>query len=91
MTEDEFRAFVNESQWKFASTMPNIPHEYTLRKRAANDERFASAVQFIRSNGYDQRFYSKTFVYFNVDDKQYWTMGAAVSETILINRATLTP
>lgn len=87
MTEDEFRKFVQESPWRFASTMANIPHEYTLRRKAADDERFADAVNFIRENGYEQKFYSKTYRYFDVDDKQYWTMGAPVGETILINRA----
>jgi hypothetical protein len=87
MTEDEFRAFVEESPWQFAKTMANIPHEYSLRKKHSDDERFAEAVQFIRDHGYEQNFYSKTFTYFDVGDKQYWTMGSPLDKTILINRA----
>jgi hypothetical protein len=31
MTTDELRQFVRMSLWKFARTVPHIPHEYTLR------------------------------------------------------------
>lgn len=87
MTEDEFRAFVERSPWKFAKTMAHIPHEYTLREKHDDDQQFVDAVQFIRDHGYQQNFYSKTFTYFDVGDKQYWTMGSPLDQTILINRA----
>ena len=87
MTEDEFREFVASSPWKFAQTMANIPHEYSLRKKHEDDQRFADAVQFIRESGYVQSFYGREYRYFDLGGHQYWTMGAPVEETILINRA----
>ncbi len=86
MTEDEFVAFVTDGRWRFAKTMANIPHAYTLRKWN-DDSAFNAACDFIKANGYEQRFFSKTYTYFDVGPHQYWTMGWPTEETTLINRA----
>jgi hypothetical protein len=70
--------------------MPQWPHEYTLRKNAPNEEEFLWLVAFIRDQGYDERFgKSATYIYLNIDGWKYWSMGAPVPDTILINRARL--
>ena len=86
MTEEEFAAFVTKGRFRFAKTMADIPHAYTLRQWNEDDE-FNAAVQFIRDHGYEQKFFSKTFVYYDVGPHQYWTMGSPVPDTKLINRA----
>ncbi len=87
MDAESFNEFVSSSEFQFAKTMADIPHEYTLRKKAASDERFADAVQFIRDNGFRRRFSSRFYTYYRLGGYVYWTMGAPVDETILINRA----
>ena len=76
----------SEQQWVFAKTMPENPHEYALRKKWVGDS-FDEAVKLIRSFGYTAYFKNRKYIQFNVLDRFYWTMGAPLPETILINRA----
>lgn len=81
-----------ECRWIFAKTMPQWPHEYTLRKEwPSEDVPFEAVVQFIRDYGYRERFKptGSVFTRLNVNGKKYWTMGAPLPTTILINRADL--
>lgn len=89
MTEEEVRDFIAAHQWTFAKSMPQIPHFYTLRKRARDDAEFATMVQHIRDAGYDVYFGRTKYRYLDVDGMHYWTMGFPVVETILINRAVI--
>ena len=78
--------------WQFAKTMPENPHEYTLKKASPGREaEFEAAVMFIRQHGYKKKFGRATYIYLDVDGKCYWTMGASLEQTILINRAVLQP
>ncbi len=94
-SHDDFVAFIRSVPWRFAKTMPYMPHEYTLRRQSQElglESHFESAVRFIRENGYRQRYGSKAYTYYDVPDEegttwQYWTMGAPYERTILINRA----
>jgi hypothetical protein len=62
-------------------------HQYTLRRTWTNDGDFAWAVAFIRSHGYWATFAGRSYVYVDVGGHSYWSMGAPVADTILINRA----
>jgi len=88
VTEEEFAAFVAAAPWRFAATMPQWPHEYTLR-RQHDPQVFEAAVRFIRQHGYQARWGRAIRTYVNLDGKRYWGMGAPVEQTILINRAAL--
>ena len=72
--------------WIFAKTMPDNPHEYTLRKRWSDQEAFDYAVTGIRNLGYKAKFNGRTYIQLDVNDHYYWTMGAPLPSTILINR-----
>lgn len=76
-----------KAKYKFAKSMANIPHAYTLRTTWSNQDEFFTCVELIRKYGYEQKFYGKTYIYFDIGDYQYWTMGAPLDKTILINRA----
>jgi hypothetical protein len=89
MTDEDIRRFIEASEWTFAKTMPAIPHWYTLRRKATQEGHFAAFVQEIRFRGVVRQFGSKSFTYLDIDGWTYWTMGAPVDETILINRARL--
>jgi hypothetical protein len=77
-------------RWQFARTMPQIPHEYTLREWAPDDAEFESFVVLIREQGVvkpwppERPRYRHT--YLEVDGFDYWTMGADVPLTTVINR-----
>jgi hypothetical protein len=89
MTMDELRAFVQNSTWTFAKTMPKTPHEYTLRKNTPDEALFERVVMHIRHHGYHKMFGRTRYTYFDIDGWQYWTMGSPLPATILINRAKL--
>lgn len=82
---EELRRFIDEETWTYAKTMPQWPHEYLVRSRVDN-QLFEQLVTHIRSNGYEGRFYSKPIVYYEEDGLVYWTMGAPLAETTIINR-----
>ena len=77
--------FIDSTQWTFAKTMPEWPHEYIVRERV-DEELFVQLVCHIRANGYEGKFYRKSITYFDKGGMVYWTMGAPLGETIIVNR-----
>ena len=73
------------SSTAYAKTMPKWPHEYIVRDRV-DENLFVNLVKHIRSNGYVGKFYSKEITYYDEDGFTYWTMGAPIEETTIINR-----
>jgi len=69
----------------FAKTMPHNPHWYTLRKDWDSSE-FDRAVEFIRKNGIAELFAGRVYTVLYHGKYKYWTMGAPIRKTILINR-----
>lgn len=87
MDLNEYIEFINNQKWIFAKTYADkAPHEYCLKKNCENIEQFNSAVQFIRDIGVKEKFFKRAFIYFYHDGYKYWTMGAPIPQTILINR-----
>ena len=87
---DDVRAFIASARWIFARTMPENPHWYTLRRENPAAD-FESFVRFIRENGYRSEFQGYWYIKFDIDGWTYWTMGAPLEETILINRSESSP
>ena len=82
----ELREFVNSEAWVFAKTYAKTwPHEYLVRERV-DEQLFVKLVEHIRENGYQGYFYKKEITYYDEDGLVYWTMGAPVLETTIINR-----
>jgi len=87
MTAAEIQDFIEHSRWKYAKSMPQMPHWYTLRKNAQDEAAFERFVMHIRQVGYKERFGKTTYTYLNVGEWKYWTMGFPLASTILVNRA----
>lgn len=80
------KEFVDKTPWTFAKTYAKTwPHEYLVRDRV-DRELFLQLVSHIREHGYQGSFYSKPITYFDEGGMVYWTMGAPVEETTIINR-----
>lgn len=77
-----------DHSFKFAKSMPTSPHWYTLRKDW-DDETFVEVVKFIREHGTPEKFYKATYIYLHLNGFKYWTMGAPLDITILINKAAI--
>lgn len=84
---ERMRAYIGAVEWTFAKTMPTVPHWYTLRRKAPDlNGDFAWFAAGIRERGYRMRWGKYHHHYLNIDGWRYWTMGAPIEETILINR-----
>ena len=85
MTAVEAARFVESSRWQFAKTMPEFPHEYTL-KAWCDPEEFEAFARHIQTTG---AFVKKTFwrrIYLDMAPRYYWYMSSP-EEATLINRA----
>jgi hypothetical protein len=87
MTNFEIQDFIQHAQWKFAKSMPQMPHWYTLRSCASDESAFERFVMHVRLVGYKERFGKTWYTYLNIGEWKYWTMGSPLKATILINRA----
>ncbi len=65
--------------------MPKWSHEYLVRNRV-DEVLFERLINHIRKNGYEGRFYNREITYYDEDGLVYWTMGAPLHETTIINR-----
>lgn len=81
-TSEDASAYIAGVRWQFASTMPQIPHWYTIRRwRPELDAEFVAFVRHIRSAGIrmDWPDPPATPLYRNqyllLDGWKYWTMG----------------
>jgi hypothetical protein len=89
-----FEEFVSRVGWRFASTMPEIPHEYTVAGKATvgvppvPDAWYVWFVAQIREHGYQATFGGRTYTYLHVDGWKYWSLSGCDGVTI-INRARL--
>jgi hypothetical protein len=79
------RTFVDESAWTFAKTMPEWPHEYIVRERV-DEALFEELVRHIRAHGSEGHFYRRVLIYYEEAGLVYWTMGAPIHETTIVNR-----
>ena len=92
MDKEKVHNLLDNAYFKFAKSMPKIPHEYSHRNDWKNDYDFCEVVQFIRDNGIQEKFWSKTFIYYYFNGFKYWTMGNSLSytdksKTFILNRA----
>jgi hypothetical protein len=81
----DLRRFVDVERWTYAKTMQEWPHEYLVRERV-DEGLFERMVNHIRANGYEGCFYETKITYYEESGLVYWTMGAPLNETIIINR-----
>lgn len=89
---ERFGQLLQRPPYRFARTMLDNPHSYTLRRNWASDEDWAWAVTYLRANGYRQRWGKNWYTQIDVNEHFYWTMGYPINWkdgtpcTILINR-----
>jgi hypothetical protein len=81
----DLRAFIDQQVWTFAKTMPEWPHEYIVRDRV-DQAPFERLVEHIRDHGAEGRFYERVLTYYEEAGLVYWTMGAPLHETTIVNR-----
>jgi len=83
---DESRNYIASVKWRHARP-PQPPHEYTVRDWSSVRKDFLAFAQLIQSRGVLKTWGKNVHAYLVVDALEYWTMGARVPETTVINRA----
>lgn len=88
MTKKEFRKFINSVEWVFAkSYSETYPHSYTTRQKVGNDAYFEKFIYYARENAVLKSFYSKQYLYFELDGYEYWEMGRPLKSIEVLNKA----
>src|SRR5262245_6573558 len=85
-------ALLRNAPWKFAHTMPENPHEYTLARRWVDRRDFIWACRLIRLHGFLEWWpdvdSGYPYVCLDLDGHHYWTMGGRL-EYCVLNRKKL--
>lgn len=84
---EDARAYIADVKWRRARP-PQPPHEYTVRAwQPKRRQDFLAFAQLIQASGVLKIWGDYVHAYLEVDGLEYWTMGARVTETTVINRA----
>ena len=86
LDESAVEKFIAKAKWTFANTMPQWPHEYTVRYQNDSSE-FGEFVRYIKHAGIHCKKTYWTRVYLDIGEWYYWTMESTVKRTRIINRA----
>lgn len=77
--------FIESHVWHFAKTMPEIPHWFCLRKDKNDVEEFLWFAGYIEEHGVPGEFCGKTYRYYHIDERKYWSMDERPEDCDLIN------
>jgi hypothetical protein len=86
MTVTSIRPIIDTLSFRFASTMPQIPHEYTVRS-AENEAAYVALFNAIQEHGQAERYkgHQKKYLYPG-DGWKYWAMTTELGQSRVINR-----
>jgi SAM-dependent methyltransferase len=89
MSPEEIGAILEGQQYKFAKTMPWLPHWYTLKDTWDNPSLYRDVIAWILCHGELRVWGKKRTVrrYFDFGEYRYWPMTTDPDESILLNRA----
>ena len=77
---------LRNATYKFAKTMPYMPHYYTVGKTWDDYNEFIWTCHAINEHGVKQQFFKDPRKYFYVDGWRYWIMDKDPYDAAIINR-----
>jgi len=86
MIEKNLINFINDANWRFAKTMPHIPHFY-IRRSEHDKIMFELFIEEINKNGIEEKFFKKKYKYLHLEVFKYWVMDENKEDVQIINRA----
>lgn len=88
--EKRIADYISANNWKWARTYINVPHEYIVRDKCTlTKQQFDEFVETQRNCGITERWGNYNHQYLYIGGYKYWTMGAPIDETTVINRQKL--
>jgi hypothetical protein len=78
---------ISKYNWTFAKSMKHIPHSYIVRDELAEEDKllYNEFAEFIKKEGYGEKFFSKTYYYINIGEYKYWVIGNILNRTKIEN------
>jgi hypothetical protein len=87
MTSISIRAVIDSLSFRFARTMPEIPHEYVVRS-PDNEAAYVALFSAIIEHGVYGHWAGRRYRYlYPGDGWKYWAMTAELQESRVLNRA----
>ena len=83
---EDIEEAIQANEFVFAKTMPKNPHYYVVRKNWVGKMPFDDFALLIRKYGYNENFKGWAYRTWDVVDHKYWSMGAPLALTVIINR-----
>jgi hypothetical protein len=88
MTLEEAKVWISKQTWVIAkSYSQTFPHVYTTRDRSKDEFEFEEFIGLIRDHGIVKTFFSKQYVYLEIDGEEFWEMGRPIKAVQVLNRA----
>jgi hypothetical protein len=89
LSEEGVQQWLESQGWHHARSRPDNPHSYCLRRESDDQENFERIVEYIREYGSPYPWWGAVYDQLPLGNYCYWTMGATIENTELINRKTL--
>ncbi len=88
MTIKEAKKFLSEQNFTFAKSYEKTyPHYYLQRKKTSDEKKYEKFISLIRDKGEVYHFYSKQYIYLEIDGFIYWEMGRPIKCVQVLNKA----
>lgn len=79
--------FLSEQEFTFAKSYADtFPHYYLQRKKSTDEEKYEKFLCLIRDRGKVYHFYTKQYVYLEIDDFVYWEVGRPIKCVQVLNK-----
>ena len=87
MTIEEATQFLSEQEFTFAKSYADtLPHYYLQRKKCTDEKQYEDLLHLIREAGKVYHFYSKQYIYLEIDGFVYWEMGRPIRCVQVLNK-----
>lgn len=88
MNIEEAKEFLIDQEFTFAKSYADtFPHTYLQRKKCNNEDKYEMFLSLIRSKGIVYTFFSKQYVYLEIDGFVYWEVGRPIKCVQVLNKA----
>ena len=72
MSNIDIDTLLNQAIFKFAKSMPEFPHDYTLKDSWADKDAFSKCALHIYENGKTESFFKTLNKYYYANGYKYW-------------------
>lgn len=87
MTIQEAKQFLLEQDFTFAKSYADtFPHYYLQRAKCTDENKYEEFLHLVREKGYVYHFFSKQYVYLEIDGFLYWEVGRPIKCVQVLNK-----